>query len=335
MTNRALARFSLATVFAGASVFGLLSGGAFGSSPNGGPSASAVGTATATPQPGGGKCDRDRDCDGMPNKWERRYGLDPHRNDGRGDPDHDHLSNLNEFLNGGDPTVPDTDVDGLRDGREIHFFHTRVDVADAIVGKVTGVNQCRAGSTGPYSCPVLSLFDATLVLSNADGNEVARTTSDFAGRFNFTLHDAPPGHFRLEAESLLGFATPSAVDVTTHYDVAQRVPLKYSNDAEPGVAGQVTEGPTCGGPQRRDEECIAVLAGAQIDIENSDGDVVASTTSADDGRYAIALDPGSYSVVARAPDSSFPLPPAPVQITVGPGDTGPNHVDLLYETGIL
>ncbi len=274
----------------------------------------------------------------MPNRWERRYGLDPRKDDSRRDPDHDHLGNLAEFLNNGDPTVPDTDIDGLGDGREVRFFHTRVDVADAIVGKASGSNQCRTGATGAYPCPVLALFDATVVLRDRDGNEVARTTTDFAGRFSFTLHAAPPGSYQLEAQSLLGFDSPPATSVTTMYDVAQRAPQQYSNSASAGVAGQVTESPTCGGPQRRDEGCTAVLAGMQIDIEDSNGDVVTSTMSDDTGRYAVMLEPGDYSVVARPPDGAYPVypaPPAPVEITVGASDTGPNHVDLNYSTGIL
>jgi uncharacterized surface anchored protein len=79
-----------------------------------------------------------------------------------------------------------------------------------------------------------------------------------------------------------------------------------------------------------------VLSGARIDVEDAQGNVVASATSGDDGRYVISLEPGSYSVVARARDGgSFPTPPAPVSITVSASDTGPNHVDLDYSTGIL
>lgn len=273
----------------------------------------------------------------MPNRWERRYGLDPRRDDSRGDPDHDGLGNLNEYLRGGIPNLPDTDLDGLRDGREVHFFHTRVDVADTIVGKVTGTGQCPTGDTGPYECPALSLFDATVILRDEDGNEVARTTSDFAGRFNFTLGDAPPGKsFEVESEPLLGFAPPSSVHVTTSYDVAQRAPQSYSNSAGPGVAGQTTQSPTCPGPQRRDEGCIGVLAGARIDVYDVEGRPVGSATSDAVGRYTLELPQGTYTVVARPPSgSNYPAPPPQVQITVGAGDTGPNHVDLDFSTGIV
>lgn len=40
------------------------------------------------------------------------------------DPDHDGLTNLQEFQNGTDPNNPDTDGDGLTDGQEVLLYHT-------------------------------------------------------------------------------------------------------------------------------------------------------------------------------------------------------------------
>src|SRR5262249_46160471 len=40
------------------------------------------------------------------------------------DPDHDGLTNLQEFQNGTDPHNPDTDSDGLTDGQEVLLYHT-------------------------------------------------------------------------------------------------------------------------------------------------------------------------------------------------------------------
>lgn len=48
----------------------------------------------------------DTDRDGMPDAWERRYGLDPHNPaDGIADPDRDGYTSVEEFLNGTDPRV--------------------------------------------------------------------------------------------------------------------------------------------------------------------------------------------------------------------------------------
>jgi len=62
---------------------------------------------------------------GIPDDWAISHGLDP--NDPAmpfEDPDHDGLTNLQEFQNGTDPHNPDTDGDGLTDGQEVLIYHT-------------------------------------------------------------------------------------------------------------------------------------------------------------------------------------------------------------------
>ncbi len=62
---------------------------------------------------------------GIPDTWAIAHGLDP--NDPAmpsEDPDHDGLTNLQEFQNGTDPNNPDTDGDGLTDGQEVLIYHT-------------------------------------------------------------------------------------------------------------------------------------------------------------------------------------------------------------------
>jgi hypothetical protein len=58
----------------------------------------------------------DADGDGIPNKWELLYGLNPlDPLDGGSDPDGDGLTNLQEFQRGTNPLDPDTDHDGIPD----------------------------------------------------------------------------------------------------------------------------------------------------------------------------------------------------------------------------
>jgi hypothetical protein len=61
----------------------------------------------------------DNDHDGMDDDWERAHGLNPNDpSDANEDPDHDGLTNLQEFHLGTDPHNPDTDGDGVPDGVE-------------------------------------------------------------------------------------------------------------------------------------------------------------------------------------------------------------------------
>ena len=61
----------------------------------------------------------DSDHDGMPNRWELRHGLDPHKANARGDKDHDGLRNVAELRHHTDPSDEDTDNDGDDDGDEV------------------------------------------------------------------------------------------------------------------------------------------------------------------------------------------------------------------------
>jgi hypothetical protein len=62
----------------------------------------------------------DSDGDGIPDEYELAHGLDPNNPlDAQEDPDHDGLTNLQEYLLGTDPHNADTDGDGLSDGQEV------------------------------------------------------------------------------------------------------------------------------------------------------------------------------------------------------------------------
>ncbi len=67
----------------------------------------------------------DSDGDGIPDDWEIAHGLNPNDEfDALEDPDHDGLTNLEEYQLGTDPHNRDTDGDGLSDGDEVHLYHT-------------------------------------------------------------------------------------------------------------------------------------------------------------------------------------------------------------------
>lgn len=63
--------------------------------------------------------------DGIPDTWKIAHGFSTTDPSVAGqDPDHDGLTNLEEYLAGTDPNNPDTDGDGLSDGDEVHKYHT-------------------------------------------------------------------------------------------------------------------------------------------------------------------------------------------------------------------
>src|SRR5262249_39744172 len=64
----------------------------------------------------------DYDNDGLPTYYERQYSFLNERDpsDAAKDQDNDGLTNLEEFQNRTDPTLADTDGDGISDGAEVH-----------------------------------------------------------------------------------------------------------------------------------------------------------------------------------------------------------------------
>lgn len=61
---------------------------------------------------------RDRDHDGLPDRWERKHHLSTKRASANADPDRDRVDNRNELREGTKPRDRDSDNDSRRDGRE-------------------------------------------------------------------------------------------------------------------------------------------------------------------------------------------------------------------------
>ena len=62
---------------------------------------------------------KDRDRDGLPDSWERRYGISTTKKSGEQDPDHDQLKNRHEYQLRTNPRKRDTDRDGYSDKAEV------------------------------------------------------------------------------------------------------------------------------------------------------------------------------------------------------------------------
>lgn len=75
----------------------------------------------------------DSDKDGLPDSWERAYGLNPSdASDASADPDQDLLTAREEFFAATNPRDSDSDGDGMPDGYEVSYSLNPLDSADAL-----------------------------------------------------------------------------------------------------------------------------------------------------------------------------------------------------------
>ena len=209
---------------------------------------------------------------------------------------------------------------------------SRLGTQHQIVGRVLGMGASARG-TDADPCPNRTLFAIKVRLRDAAGNTVAGQKSKSTGRFGFR---AAPGSYSVTGIAVTGFLAPEPVVVVVRRNQTEpdHARLRFTAMAEPGVAGQVTQSPTCGGPQREGQECSAPLENAHLRVEDENGTIVAEATTGADGYYTFALDPGAYTLIADGFENQLPSPPPPVEFTVAVEDTGPHWRPLDYDTGI-
>jgi hypothetical protein len=103
---------------------------------------------------------RDRNHDGIPDRWEVTNHLSLHVNQARRDQDHDGLKNRAEFKAGDNPRKADSDNDGIKDGAEhagtIASFTNGVLTINlfgggSIAGQVTDATELKCESTATAS----------------------------------------------------------------------------------------------------------------------------------------------------------------------------------------
>jgi branched-chain amino acid transport system permease protein len=98
-----------------------------------------------------------------------------------------------------------------------------------------------------------------------------------------------------------------------------------------GIGGVVVASPVCPVERPGDPGCAPrPVAGAVVIVRGADGAEVARATTAADGRYAVSLPPGQFTVEG-APVEGLMGNPSPIGVEVGDGIV---TVDLQYDTGI-
>jgi len=161
-------------------------------------------------------CPGDRDCDGLPDDWEERNGLDPdNAADALADADGDGLTNKQEYKLGTNPRSADTDGDGIPDGED----------PEPLVGGAKVVLAASApASQGPGLVRISSVVQngtgCTAAWTQVGGPEVKlRKASSLAP--SFVARQA--GTYRIQGVATCGSATSApAVVETAVQNVAPR-----------------------------------------------------------------------------------------------------------------
>jgi Bacterial TSP3 repeat len=126
---------------------------------------------------------RDRDHDGMPDRWEHRH----HVARARLDPDRDGLANVAEFRAGTDPHRADSDRDGLADGAEVRAGDNPRKRDSDGDGVRDGRENVGAVSSLDSNLLTITLIDGTTVTAIVDDATEIRCDSADA----FRQDDAP------------------------------------------------------------------------------------------------------------------------------------------------
>ena len=115
--------------------------------------ASSSGSVTAgggsTPSP----FSEDSDSDGMPDSWELQHNLNPNLNDAGQDPDGDGYTNLQEYLNGTDPWVPNAGIVGTKPSPSSRIPFILLVLIAAVVGAILALRRHKSGGGSEPSGP--------------------------------------------------------------------------------------------------------------------------------------------------------------------------------------
>jgi hypothetical protein len=129
------------------------------------------------------------------------------------------------------------------------------------------------------------------------------------------------------SQSTTAITTTTATTATTATTTTTTTPPQDAN-----VSGVVLAGPTCP-VVTREQPCPPRPVETEIEARNAAGETVAHTRTDANGRYALALTPGAYTVIA-ATGPGGPMFCDPVDVTVPTGPGPVVQADISCDTGI-
>ena len=148
----------------------------------------------------------DTDGDGLADTWEQTY-FGNLAQTAAGDPDGDGLANINEQLRTSNPTLPDTDGDGLTDGNEVNVRGTNPVVADTDGDGLSDGAEVNTHGTNP-------------LLADTDGDNWNDGEEITAGTNSLLATSTPiAAAFNVHINEFMANSSPKANDPTAPLDM--------------------------------------------------------------------------------------------------------------------
>ena len=192
----------------------------------------------------------DSDDDGIPDWWEIRWGYDRlNLLDGSTDDDGDGSDNLEEFQESTDPTLQDTDSDGILDGPDINPLNATAPIANAgkdVVVTKNIVVTLDGSSSHQSDYPTGGTNGLTFSWEQTDGIAVVLDDSTLSNP-SFTSPDVAVVEeliFSLTVSDGVNVSAPDAVKVTVSSELVDLPPVADAGPDQPGNGAPIFPGDT-------------------------------------------------------------------------------------------
>ncbi len=195
-----------------------------------------------------------------------------------------------------------SDVDGANDNTiAVTLTGTAITGRDFVDEPLAAISGTVRSDDDGDGTPEATVGSVTITLRDADGNDVATTTTAEDGSYRF--ESLPPGDYTITETDQFGYDSVSDVDGANDNTIAASLTGSDITDQdfvdEPGlvISGSV-QSDTDG-----DGNADSTVEGVTIELRDPDGNVIATTTTAEDGSYRFErLHTGDYTVTETDPD---------------------------------